>query len=760
MKREYPYLQSPYYEDAISGQERRDFLATIDNYVNQKQYVRITLLNWQENPLKEIAGELTSGSLTKDGSSSIRTTCSLQASVNGNEYSIEDSEMDFAINKKIFIEIGVKNYSNLYKEYPILWFPQGVFFITDFNISSSATSSVNISLNLKDKMAALNGEIGGTFPATTVLDEMDTQSPSGAFISKKVLVHDIIQEVVNHWGGEDLNNIVIEDVPLRIKRVMKWTGSEPVWLIPEPNTSAQAGNLWYHVETEYEGAGNDGNSVDNEDIWAQNPLPIQVQNGTDAGYIYDDFYYTSELVMQPGQTVVDALDQIKQYVGNYEYFYDVFGVFHFREIKNYMNTTQGKIVLDDMSKNDYLVEVTTNKSEYTFSDDSNLISITANPQYGNIKNDYIIQGKRQMTSSDISYPVRYHLSIDKKPKPGNTYYDLLLFEEKDTNLTKAIFPLNVATESDLPIPGNFNLIYRVKENNSFVYWENDIYKEVNCIAFYPADGNSSGPEFFKSGGYTTKDWRTELYLQGLLNKNNGTSANMALQDLKNDYSHAVSDETWIGNLWRKMRNQQLDIDFYFEELDAFWPTIYDLSKQQFYAENEDKTLYTSALTDGNYYLDFIDPQESQLGEFCVENIGRRTQVTVNDDINCLFQPDIPDIVFLNIDDDDFTEKRAECQKNGQPFTQVRGDIFYNFATGGYKNGAFDQIKYELYIHTNYQKTLSLVAIPNFYLMPNTRVTLNDKTTNTYGDFVIQNITLPLGPGGNMSVTCSECFERF
>ena len=193
---------------------------------------------------------------------------------------------------------------------------------------------------------------------------------------------------------------------------------------------------------------------------------IQITNGYDAGYIYDDFYYTNELTMQPGAKVTDALDQIKQYLGNYEYFYDEFGVFHFREIKNYMNTTQGKIVLDDMSKNDYLVEVTTSKNSYSFSDDSNLINITVNPQYENIKNDYIVQGKREMTDSDISYPVRYHLAIDQKPVMGNTYYDLLLYKEKDTGLTKAIFPLAV---DKLPDVGNFNLIYRLLTDNSFVY---------------------------------------------------------------------------------------------------------------------------------------------------------------------------------------------------------------------------------------------------------------------------------------------------
>lgn len=128
MRKFYPYLQDSYYENVNDGIVRRKFLASLDEYVNQKQYVKITLLNWMEEPLKEISGEITTGNLTKDGSSAIRRTCSLTASVNASEYSVEDMEGNFAINKKIFLEIGVKNYTNSYPEFPILWFPQGVFF--------------------------------------------------------------------------------------------------------------------------------------------------------------------------------------------------------------------------------------------------------------------------------------------------------------------------------------------------------------------------------------------------------------------------------------------------------------------------------------------------------------------------------------------------------------------------------------------------------------------------------------------------------
>ena len=707
----YPYLQDSYYEDANSAIIRRDFLSEIDSFVNQKQYVKITLLNWKEEPLKEIQGEISSGTLSKDGSSSVRRTAQLTASVSKEEYDVENSKMDFAINKKIFLEIGIKNYTNRYKNYPILWFPQGVFFIGGFNIASSTSTAVNITIQLKDKMASLNGDVGGTIPATTILDELDTQDPSGEYVSKKVLLYDIILELVNHFGGEDLNNIVIEDVDTRIKQVLQWRGSNPLYLIPNGGSEA-GGDLSYQASLEK----------------PKNGIYQMYSMGDDVGYIYTDLVWIGELTAAPGDTVVTVLDKIKNFLGNYEYFYDEFGVFHFREIKNYLNTTQGKILLEDMNKNDYLIETTAGKSVYTFNNNSNLISINCNPKYENIKNDYVVHGIKKITNSNISSDITYHLAIDRKPQlnpddPSQEFHDFLLYKEDSTNLTKGVFPKSV---EKLPEIGDFNTIY--KYNNIFYYWADSAYKEVKKVAYYEPETTTTTVE-----GYRPKDWRTYLYVYGLQAKNNGT-----------------------------------DAGYYFAELDAGWPQIYDLEKQQFYGEGEDKDFFTTALTSGVYFLDFIDPSTSLMGEFSVDNIGRRTQVVSNDQINCLFQPEIPNIVFINIDNEEKDEngvfikdkERNECIAKGQPYSQVKGDIFWAFATGGYKNGAYDQIKYELYLHTNYQKTLSLTSLPVFYLEPNSRITINDKTTNTYGDYVVSNITIPLGVGSIMSTSCSQALERF
>ena len=94
--------------------------------------------------------------------------------------------------------------------------------------------------------------------------------------------------------------------------------------------------------------------------------------------------------------------------------------------------------------------------------------------------------------------------------------------------------------------------------------------------------------------------------------------------------------------------------------------------------------------------------------------------------------------------------------SGQPYAQTRGEVFNAFMTGGYHNSAWDRVTLELYSHTTYQKTLSLTALPVYYLEPNVRVYINDETTQTKGDYMIQSISIPLNIGSVMSVTCNEC----
>ena len=120
MRKIYPYLQEAYSPNLNEEQEKRNFLALLDDFINQRQYINMTLLDWEENPLQEIEGIISSGSINKDGASSVRRTCSLSCSVDGESYNVDSLDMLFSLNKKIFIEIGIKNETDQYSEYPIL----------------------------------------------------------------------------------------------------------------------------------------------------------------------------------------------------------------------------------------------------------------------------------------------------------------------------------------------------------------------------------------------------------------------------------------------------------------------------------------------------------------------------------------------------------------------------------------------------------------------------------------------------------------
>jgi len=55
------------------------------------------------------------------------------------------------------------------------------------------------------------------------------------------------------------------------------------------------------------------------------------------------------LVGNAGDTVTTILDQIRDTLGNYEYFYDINGNFRFQEIKNYLNTSKSTEIINNIS---------------------------------------------------------------------------------------------------------------------------------------------------------------------------------------------------------------------------------------------------------------------------------------------------------------------------------------------------------------------------------------------------------------------------
>lgn len=1045
-----------------------DFLFKINSLNLKEQYVKIIALDWNERPITEIQGSATSGNISLDGKAAMRRTCSLGMQIPHENYShVTDVNNLFSINRKIFIELGIKNTTNEYCEYPIIWFPMGTYIIINPSLNHSA-SGLNLSLQLRDKMSLLNGDCGGTFPATVQFDEYETYDEYGNLVVDRPVISQIIREAVNHWGEEQLGKIIISDVPDRIKQVMKWTGSTPLYF---KNTRGD-----YLLTTNYDAV--------------KDYAYHTYEYGDDVGYIFTDFTYPGELIENAGSNVVTILDKIKNTLGNYEYYYDVYGNFIWQEIKNYLNTTQATVDLEKLKENnyslarvdlnniqneDYLLDMTKGKSLFDFKDSKLIASYSNSPQFNNIKNDYIVWGTRE-SSSGTAIPIRFHLAIDNKPEIGTIRYIFMLEDETDglikpqvatpfdnkesfptegqvlvyyldksTNLIyrweppqtneeqgqyvqlggnykiesytsindfpeqgeletiyvdlstknkyewgtdetsehylavqelkrqaqseakadietletekqtllnnlsiaevseneiqqeikdltatqatkdrdaqnkqKALIALQeqYETESDLLVTmenatiaavesvngsypyedtigqygkGNIDLYNRPRienEDGSFMTVESMSFhdeepssytfgKEV-LVTTVTSNGSLTDSEaiarYYSTGEYlgifNTPDEATAyaielhnqqqvLYTLVEYETGNGTQTvlemeqviipaqrskvdNLILQvnkaaDLYENAQNAqtenqallaakqeqlISVQTDIENLETEIsqKNQEiesieqslaarieelleeekeyvltttvtidqvqstdwrtelylqgveasrlgLESNYYYAELAAEWPKIYDIKKES-YTNEAGETVYTGGFLDDvlkhpdslDYWLDFIDT-DSKMGLFNVNNIGRRSLVENNDEVNCIFECHIPDLVIINKDDENADALRDECVERGQGYTQVDPAVYDMLAIGGSQRSAFEEIKNLLFEHTSYNESIQLNTIPLYHLEPNTRISVIDPDSDIYGDYMINTISLPLDISGTSSIGAVRPIEK-
>jgi hypothetical protein len=206
------------------------FLKQIDLTKNKTQYVKIIIMNWRDEPITTVEGKATGGSISVNGTSSIRRQGNLTMVASEETYNITNIDNLLSINKRVAIEIGFKNiwdnYSEYskYSKYPIIWFPQGVFVLSQAVVTKNM-NSFSISLTLKDKMTLLNGENGGILPCAITHHPMYNELEE----SEPVKVRDILYTLLTVYGELPEEKILIDNVPLRIENAMRLVKSTPLY---------------------------------------------------------------------------------------------------------------------------------------------------------------------------------------------------------------------------------------------------------------------------------------------------------------------------------------------------------------------------------------------------------------------------------------------------------------------------------------------------------------------------------------------------
>ena len=176
------------FNDIISNQlsedERRRYDLQIQTQLSRQLFVRIEIINEENNIISEVSGSAIGGNYNIDSSALLRRTCSVTFNLESG-YLPTDNNSKFWINKKFKLYIGLRqgNTNNIY------WFDKGTYAIKDPNVSISVTEQT-ITVNGLDKMALHNGDISGQLEYNTVIE-----------VAKDTFVHNAVEAIMRD-GGE------------------------------------------------------------------------------------------------------------------------------------------------------------------------------------------------------------------------------------------------------------------------------------------------------------------------------------------------------------------------------------------------------------------------------------------------------------------------------------------------------------------------------------------------------------------------------
>ena len=163
----------------------KEFLKKLDNTKEKRTYIRIISLDINYIPHDMLEGRATGGSVNLDGTSAVRRSCSLSLIAFEDKKFAEGqiipiTDVYWGLKNRFKLEVGIENL--IEPKYPdIIWFKQGHFVINSFSKSININGGINISISGQDKMAMLNGTLGGRFFQKLIL-ELKKRKMSGEML--------------------------------------------------------------------------------------------------------------------------------------------------------------------------------------------------------------------------------------------------------------------------------------------------------------------------------------------------------------------------------------------------------------------------------------------------------------------------------------------------------------------------------------------------------------------------------------------------
>lgn len=803
----------------------KEFLHALDKQYNKIVYAKITSLSYDERPLKSIEGRVTSGSINLDGSSAVRRTCQL---------SMVTPEIDIAnylwgLETKFKLSIGVENQIN--KSYPeIIWFEQGIFLITSFS-SALNTNSYTINISGKDKMCLLNGEIGGNLNSSVDFGTIEQEVEQGVWKKIKLSVYNIIREMIHTYAGEHFHNIIINDLETVGLTLQTYNYNKPMYLLKAEGSNeytqgfingnqvvewpegqqcllSQLENNNFIFESLHDlNEQKDPNTV----IWNKEKYTItKVDYGETAGYTEGDLVYPTDLIANVGETITSVLDKIKNFLGDFEYFYNLQGQFVFQKKKIYVQNIWTPINYEEDSGIS-IADMSQNEFAYNFRDSNLFTAFNNTPNLANLKNDFSVWGEKSTGA-----PIHMRYAIDNKP----TFYKTIEVDDNELLAYNEKYGMNLKGQSSqLFIAGDLyrevNATKTEIEDGFITATEiGDLYYDNNTQTLYlQIQGDLSESDIleletlgkynpstetltiYAESNYIICDWRELIYRMALdynkyhhldnfyqkvaaANPSTCVDGNTGYEqyyiDLQGfwrqlynpfepniDYSYSIEDlKEIINSTEPKERKETKENIETYEKQEKYEPKTeqekIDLERQYnwriTYYDNKNDELFGWARMIYDqpeqllFWFDFMDTN-GELSKYSTSMVGIRPKVVNDKQVRAIIYRETPNIIF---------------QSNKQGQGAQMGYRYFNFPSGlqmfsksAQGKSAKESIDTLLYNHSYCIESVSITSVPIYYLDVNTRIYINDKQRGIDGEYIISKISFPLSYNGTMNITATK-----
>lgn len=693
-------------------------------------YARVSSLDWQENtpPRDQVEGRLTGGNINIDGTSAVRRTCSVTL-VTWPE--VELQPKNWVNNTKIKLEIGIKD-NDLDDSSEPVWYNQGIYIITSFSQSISTTGNT-ITIQGKDKMCLLNGEVSGSLESQVDFGKIETVNSDYTTTITKYPIKDIIKQSVHQYAREPFENIIIEDLDGVLGlELREYRGKDPVYFTKTATTDSppvyqyiidptnmtvvvngQTTKLWELEKYDTFLSGLNISSEKSPTYFKINGEPggqtytcVKIDYGKTIGYTETDLTYPGDLIGNVGESFTSILDKIVKMLGYFEYFYDLEGHFVFRQRKDYLETFPLSVVHVSGQKS----LVVSGEPIDIFKRNNLINSINNNVNLSNVKNDYSIWGIRRSAGSEIPIHVRY--AIDERPNSGG-YGD----------------------------------------------WREAIYQMA--VRYYATENKDNAEKTGYEQYYTDlySFWR-QLYDPEIVNKKDKydgiksslETAKNDLEDAKKALKNATSDseikewetkiaalENEIIELTQEWENRPFNLDdFYTEGNYLYW----------------NKNIYENCAA-LNFWFDFLDVKVSGESEspISVRKIGTRKKVVNDSSVKAVAYDHTPQIILL------FNGENAGTREGYTYITINNPSLKEACVISAQGKSAQEEFSNLLYKHACCGETVNITAVPVYFLEPNTILSLNDEKNGIVGNYSINRITLPLTYNGTMSISATRIIDQ-